>query len=181
MLDRLLRVSTPSTWSALGVLFAVLAAGLVWSVLSTAPIKVAAAGLLLTPEGVADIPAPAGGRVAEVLVPPGSIVRAGTVVAELDQPELAAQLDGKRREREKLVDQAARVRSFLDSEAKARQTLAEERRRRLEAQIAALRERERTLAQLHDSQRDLFAKVVGSGGDLAAPLTADDIRGLLEP
>lgn len=158
MLDRLLRVSRPATWMALATLLSVLAAGLVWSVLSTAPVTVAASGLFLTPDGVADIVAPAGGRIVAVLALPGQPVRAGTVVAELDQPELAMQLDGKRRERERLVDQAGRVRRFLDTEAAARQTLAEERRRHLQAQVASLREREGTLAQLLDSQRDLFAK-----------------------
>jgi SNF2 family DNA or RNA helicase len=40
---------------------------------------------------------------------------------------------------------------------------------------------EEKVVALQQRKRDLFAKVVGEGGDLAAPLTADDIRGLLEP
>ncbi|MGC3993992.1 MAG: SNF2-related protein [Propionicimonas sp.] len=40
---------------------------------------------------------------------------------------------------------------------------------------------EEKVVALQERKRDLFAKVVGSDGDLAAPLTADDIRGLLEP
>lgn len=40
---------------------------------------------------------------------------------------------------------------------------------------------EEKVVALQERKRDLFAKVVGEAGDLAAPLTADDIRGLLEP
>ena len=39
---------------------------------------------------------------------------------------------------------------------------------------------EEKVVALQQRKRDLFAKVVGESGDLAAPLTADDIRGLLE-
>ncbi|WP_264702325.1 DEAD/DEAH box helicase [Micropruina sonneratiae] len=39
---------------------------------------------------------------------------------------------------------------------------------------------EEKVVALQQRKRDLFAKVVGEAGDLAAPLTADDIRGLLE-
>ena len=40
---------------------------------------------------------------------------------------------------------------------------------------------EEKVVALQERKRDLFAKVVGESGDLAAPLSADDIRGLLEP
>ena len=40
---------------------------------------------------------------------------------------------------------------------------------------------EEKVVALQERKRDLFAKVVGEAGDLAAPLTAEDIRGLLEP
>ncbi len=40
---------------------------------------------------------------------------------------------------------------------------------------------EEKVVALQQRKRDLFDQVVGKGGDLAAPLTADDIRGLLEP
>jgi SNF2 family DNA or RNA helicase len=40
---------------------------------------------------------------------------------------------------------------------------------------------EEKVVALQERKRDLFAKVVGEGGELAAPLTAADIRSLLEP
>ena len=40
---------------------------------------------------------------------------------------------------------------------------------------------EEKVVALQERKRDLFAKVVGEAGDLAAPLSAADIRGLLEP
>ena len=38
---------------------------------------------------------------------------------------------------------------------------------------------EEKVVALQERKRDLFAKVVGEGGELAAPLTAEDIRSLL--
>jgi superfamily II DNA or RNA helicase len=40
---------------------------------------------------------------------------------------------------------------------------------------------EEKVVALQERKRDLFAKVVGESGELAAPLTAEDIRSLLEP
>jgi hypothetical protein len=40
---------------------------------------------------------------------------------------------------------------------------------------------EEKVVALQERKRDLFAKVVGEAGDLAAPLSAEDIRSLLEP
>jgi superfamily II DNA or RNA helicase len=40
---------------------------------------------------------------------------------------------------------------------------------------------EEKVVALQERKRDLFAKVVGEGGELAAPLSAADIRSLLEP
>ena len=40
---------------------------------------------------------------------------------------------------------------------------------------------EEKVVALQERKRDLFAMVVGEGGELAAPLTAADIRSLLEP
>ncbi|MFT3876800.1 MAG: DEAD/DEAH box helicase [Propioniciclava sp.] len=40
---------------------------------------------------------------------------------------------------------------------------------------------EEKVVALQESKRDLFASVVGQASDMAAPLSADDIRGLLEP
>ncbi|MDO5711848.1 MAG: DEAD/DEAH box helicase [Micrococcales bacterium] len=39
---------------------------------------------------------------------------------------------------------------------------------------------EEKVVALQERKRDLFARVVGEGGELSAPLSADDIRGLLE-
>ncbi len=40
---------------------------------------------------------------------------------------------------------------------------------------------EEKVVALQEAKRDLFASVVGQASDMAAPLSADDIRGLLEP
>ena len=58
-LDRMLRVTPSTAWPILVMLMAAVAVALVWSVVSHAPQRSEGNGILLTPLGVADIPAEA--------------------------------------------------------------------------------------------------------------------------
>ena len=157
-LDRMLRVTPSYAWAALAVLAATAVAALAWSVVSTAPIKVAAQGILLTPGGVADVAAPAAGRLAEVLAAPGARVVRGQAVARVEQPDVAIRLDNRRRELAGLKGQRDSVEAFHAHEASARRQLADERRAALQARADALKIREWTLAEMLGHQRGLFAK-----------------------
>lgn len=155
-LDRMLRVLPAAFWPALTVLLALLLGGLVWSVLAAANTTVSAHGVLLSPLGVADIVAPANGRLARLLVALGDRVRTGQPIAELDQPELEANLTRLRAEGAKLEEQEQQVRGFLVSEAASRDRLAAGREEQLRDRIAALRTLEATTTELAAIQQDLF-------------------------
>jgi len=176
----MLRVTSSTAWTALVVLGVTAVLALGWSVVSTAPIKASAQGILLTPGGVADVAGPAGGRLAEVLARPGDRVARGQTVARIDQPDTATRLAGKRRELDGLRDQRVRVAAFHADEAAARAHLSEERRRALTARVAALRSRERTLAEMLAAQRDLLAKGFANRERVLATQTQlQDVQGQL--
>jgi hypothetical protein len=78
-LDRMLRVTPSTAWPILITLIAAVAVALVWSVVSHSPQRSEGNGILLTPLGVADIPAE--GNVEELKVRPGQKVKAGELVA----------------------------------------------------------------------------------------------------
>lgn len=59
-LDQALRIIRPQHLLGFGVVAAVMIAGLIWSVISTAPVKVGGPGVLLSPAGVASVTAPDG-------------------------------------------------------------------------------------------------------------------------
>ncbi|WP_159995567.1 NHLP bacteriocin system secretion protein [Roseomonas sp. 18066] len=161
-LDRVLRVTPSLAWPALAVLFLLLLAGLVWSIVSTAAVKTVAQGVLLSAGGVGDVVAPATGRLRQLLALPGERVAAGQPVALLDQPELEADLSRRRTEAATLDDQEARVRAFLDGEAAARGRLATAREQSLRERRAALVALEATMAEMASIQQGLFSRGLGT-------------------
>ncbi|KQM70235.1 NHLP bacteriocin system secretion protein [Xylophilus sp. Leaf220] len=147
-LDSMLQVVPSTSWLTLSVLGLTLAGALVWSIVATAPVTAKADGILLTPSGVADVAAPASGRLVDIAVRPGDRVRAGQVVATLAQSDLDAQLAGRRLELGKLDDQQRRIRAFLQTEAGARARVDAEQNTMLQARVASLTEQERTLRDM---------------------------------
>jgi hypothetical protein len=75
----MLRVTPSTAWPILVMLMAAVAVALVWSVVSHAPQRSEGNGILLTPLGVADIPAE--GNVEELKVRPSQKAKAGEFVA----------------------------------------------------------------------------------------------------
>ncbi|MCQ4162824.1 NHLP bacteriocin system secretion protein [Roseomonas sp. GC11] len=167
-LDRSLRVVPPLAWPALLLLGGLLVAGLAWGAVSTATVKATARGVLLSAGGVGDVVAPAPGRLLRLLARPGEAVRAGQPVAELDQPELAADLSRRRTEAATLAEQESRVRQFLAGEAAARARLEAARREALRGRITALAALEATLGEAAQIQHGLFGRGLATRDRLLA-------------
>ncbi len=91
-LDQLMHVTDGKGWLALAALGGLLAVGLAWGVLGVLPETVSGMGILVRSGGVAQVAPTATGRVADVAVAVGDNVYEGQVVARLEQPELATQL-----------------------------------------------------------------------------------------
>lgn len=91
-LDGALAVVRPWHRRAGLLLLAALLGGLGWAALVQVPVKVQGRGILLAPAGVTDIFAAGEGRVASLLVAPGDAVRAGQLVALIDQSDVRLQL-----------------------------------------------------------------------------------------
>jgi len=146
-LDRPLRVSTSLAGVALAALILALAAAMAWSLISSAPVKVAANGILLSMQGVGEVTANAEGRVTTLRVAVGERVRAGQVVAELGQPDLGdrmrakrLELEGLRAERDQLRLLAARTFAATEAQRSLRHQALEVQAGALERRLATLRE-----------------------------------------
>jgi HlyD family secretion protein len=154
-LDRLLRVNTSLAGAAFAMLLLVMAAAIVWSFASTAPIKILAQGILLSKLGVADVTANAAGRVKSLKVAVGDRVVAGQAVAELSQPDLGdtllskrLELDARNAEREQVRELAARTLEVADRQRGLRMEALEVRLVSLATRLATLREIEFNTAAL---------------------------------
>ena len=100
-LDRRIKVVTTPGWVALGGVAAIVTAALVWSFAGEVRTSVSGNCFILNSGGIVEIHSPAAGRLAEVLVKPGTLVRAGQKIAVIAQPETDEQI---RRARSRLQE-----------------------------------------------------------------------------
>lgn len=79
-LDRLVRVTSPRTWLALGSLLAVIAGALAWATTASIPSTLSGTGFLLPEGGLRQVVAPAGGTLKGLRLAPGDHVVGGQQV-----------------------------------------------------------------------------------------------------
>lgn len=166
-LDQSLRLVRPRHLLGFGVVAVVVLAGLVWSLIATAPVKIAGQGVLLSPAGVAAVTAPDAGHIERILVQPGERVSAGQPVALIRNPARVDELRALEAEGyeaqalyEALVGEFA-TQDRLQADLLHRMSLAtNERIRTLEALMASLSKRRNGEASLREkgmiSERQLF-------------------------
>jgi len=82
-LDRLVRVTRPRTWIALGGLLLVIASVLVWATLTTITTTASGVGFVLPQGGLIETAVPRAGIVQRIEVRPGQRLQAGEVVGRL--------------------------------------------------------------------------------------------------
>ena len=124
-LDHLLIVVNRKAWFILLVISGLCLAAVAWAVFGRIPVTVDGLGVMINPGNVRGIQSPASGQIVEVLVREGQLVRAGQVIAELNQPEL-------RNELEQLQEKKSEL-----STAHEREAELDEQRQTLESQAIA--------------------------------------------
>lgn len=122
-LDTMVSVVSPLGWLSTLTLFLIVAAFLVWSMLTSAPVKVSASGILLNDGEVLPVRTRADGIVAEVTVAVGERVEAQAVLARIANQALADDIErarlslaGAERDLNAATDDFAAQKSALDEE-----------------------------------------------------------------
>lgn len=95
-LDKLVTVTTPLGWFALGTVGFVVLAALVWGFVGSIPTTVSGEGILLRGGRIASVVALGTGKVSELSVAVGDHVSTGQVVGSITQPTLEAQIAGQK-------------------------------------------------------------------------------------
>jgi len=108
-LDTMMRVTTPFGWVALLTLGLILLVTVMWGFFGRITDKVAGQGIFLRSGGVLLVPALAAGRVAQLSAKVGDQIKAGQVVAIVEQPSLADKVNKARQDKEALVRERERV------------------------------------------------------------------------
>jgi HlyD family secretion protein len=102
-LDTMMTVTSPRAWIALlglgGLLFYVF----LWSIFGEIPDKIGGSGIMIRGGAIYDVVALGTGRVVDIKVSPGDVVKVGDVVAVVSSPELQLRVNNIQKELEKLT------------------------------------------------------------------------------
>lgn len=153
--DDVLEVVRPPMLALCSVLGALTIGLLAWSATTNVPQKVNGQGILLSAGGLTDIVSDTEGRVLEFAVAPGDIVRAGSVVAVVDQSELQLQLSAAEGELRDAQAARADLLRFQARDADADRAWRAARDEGLAQSLRAAEERLRLLTERELVVRDL--------------------------
>src|SRR5688572_11542552 len=92
-LDLLMQVTNPRAWLALAALGLLLVAAILWSIFGVIPTKISGKGILIRTGGVFDVVSLGGGRLIEINVTSGDLVKKNQVIARIAQPDLLDQMN----------------------------------------------------------------------------------------
>jgi HlyD family secretion protein len=154
-LDVMMRVTSPGGWIALGGAGFILVAVIVWSVVGNIAIKVEGKGILIRGGAVLDVDSMGQGRVSQVMVKSGDVVKAGQVVAKLSQPDLALKIENIKDEINALSGQGAEQRAAQSRLISRYQQQAQEIREKISNQQKLVARGLLTRSQLMDTQQQL--------------------------
>jgi HlyD family secretion protein len=101
-LDQLITVTTPRAWYALIAIGCILATSVLWGILGNIPTKVNGQGVIANSFGIYNIVNTGSGQIADIRVAVGDHVKKGDVVARIDQPQLAEQINDLKKELDQL-------------------------------------------------------------------------------
>lgn len=187
-LDQLMQVVSARLWMALLAGAILLLAGGIWAFYGSIPTRVYATGVLIRTGGVYDVEAPSSGRVSDVAVSPGELVREGQVVARIEQPVL---LDELTNARARLSEHEARheaLVSYAADEESLSVAVLQRERAVVEQSIRTMFDEERWLKAKVEGQRALLSEGLIRREDLletekresAVRIRADQLRNELE-
>jgi HlyD family secretion protein len=159
-LDSALRIVRVRGWFVLAALFLTLIGFGLFSWFYKAPLKVDGRGIMLSMEvdrgdPLLQVTAPASGRIARVEVKIGSTVKAGQVLAEIDQSDLVEMIKEGEAGRARLIDEDATLTRFDEGEAASRAYALGELERTLRHNLVLDRERLDTSRRIAESDKRL--------------------------
>jgi HlyD family secretion protein len=156
-LDRLITLTSPAGWAALGAI-AVLQAGIVgWGVFGSVPTRVEGAGILVTRGGmVFDAMAPAAGSLA-TMAAIGTSVHKGDVVATLDDVQARQDLEHARNVLYEQQQQLDQLSARFDREIAARRKVDEQQRENLSDMIRSAEQRHEFYSEQLKSDKTIVA------------------------
>lgn len=155
-LDLLLVVVRPRGWMALLGLLALIACGVIWSLVGSLPSRIEGRGILLKRGGLTSVNALAAGQLTEITVSNSSEVQPGQLLARLSLPELRAELESTQSSLANLVAQNRQLTGFGKDDLELQRGIIAQKRRAAKEQIDTLKERAQSLSRKLAAQKTLL-------------------------
>ena len=155
-LDQLVTVTTPSGWTALLGIGALLVMTLIWGVYGKIPTTVMGGGILIKTGGVASVVAPVSGQIDSVYVREGDAVKKGQIIARISQPGLLDEIRQARIALDDLVDNEQQIADFGSTNYRLQLNSTIKERANLEQAIRADGERAKWLNDKITAQQSLL-------------------------
>ncbi len=92
-LDQLITVTTPRAWFALLAIACILATTVLWGIFGSIPTRVNGQGVITNSFGIYNMVGSSSGQISDIRIDVGDHVKKGEVVARIDQPRLAEQIN----------------------------------------------------------------------------------------
>lgn len=157
-LDRLVTITTPLGWFALGTVGFVVLAAVVWGFVGSVPTTVSGEGILLRGGRIANVVALGTGKVATLDVAVGERVKAAQVVGTITQPTLEAQIEGQQATVAKLQANYDTVKAEQTRGLQEQLVFLAKQRDSTQASIISYQELVKSLTQIVASQKQLMDK-----------------------
>ena len=159
-LDQIMQVVSFQKWIPLAAFGTIIAAGVAWSVMGRIPVTVQGQGVLVFPSQVMPFQSQGAGRVLNVKVNVGDLVKKGQVIATIDQAELQKKLQQSRVKLEQLQNQDSSASALQQQRIGLDQIALLQQRSTLENSLQAARSvspllREKGLESIRSDRQNL--------------------------
>lgn len=155
-LDQVMQVTTPKGWMALATVCILLACATIWSFYGRIPTNVQAMGVLIKSGGIYNIVPRSSGQLADVAVRAGNVVRAGQVIARIDQPVLVEQIKSAKQRLAELLQRHHQLEEYGSIDGRLQGEMANQQKIDLEQSIYSTEEQIGWLDEKIANQSQLF-------------------------
>ncbi len=135
-LDQLIKITSPKAWIAIGTIAIILATGIGWAFMGRVKTKLNVTGVLLGGE-IHEVVSTSQGQLVDLKVAIGGAVEEGDIIAVIEQPDLAQQLEeieASLKEREYELQQLL---SYGNQDTRIQSELIQQQRTSINSQIEA--------------------------------------------
>ena len=156
-LDQLIKITSPRAWIALLTLAIAIGTALSWGFMGRVKTKINTMGVLLGGE-VYDIVSTSQGQLIDLSVAIGDVVKEGDVIATIDQPEIAQQIENAKASLAERQFELQQMMAFGAKDTEIQDELIEQQKASIEQQIESVEKNIIFQKQQLEIEKELFEK-----------------------